>query len=393
MNNTGWSCETPRKCQLEAYSKITENDQGIVNMTCGAGKTDVQIKTMFDYNVILHISPRKILVSEHSNKYELMLKNADYNIIQVNSDLNNSHKYVAGVKTVFFINIQSLYIFEQLGVKPELVIVDEAHYMTQSIVDNDLVNSVKNVYLFTATPNSLLLKTWPEIFKYMYSQAVLDKCVCDFTITLIKEKQENPKKVIAELKQKMKENNLYKCIVYLNGSHANTKHDLVVDNFNGIKGILTLTGKDNDKVAILKKFNQDPKITILVSCKTVSMGYNMNNCDCVLIDRPGNSISDNVQRMMRCLRIGKPDKKPIVFLRMPDLDLDDEDDSGYYESESEENDSEDITESVQKSKFSKIMLIINCLKQGLGLETLEEYLCRKSEETEQIKDEDRKSVV
>jgi superfamily II DNA or RNA helicase len=69
--------------------------------------------------------------------------------------------------------------------------------------------------------------------------------------------------------------------------------------------------KKTDREEIIQKF-RNGEIKILCNCDIVSEGFDVPDCECVILLRPTQSLTLYIQQSMRCMRY-KPDKQAIVL--------------------------------------------------------------------------------
>jgi hypothetical protein len=153
------------------------------------------------------------------------------------------------------------------------------------------------------------------IYRYDYDEAVLMNYVTQFKIVPIWNKD-----FASELKEKMTTRNLTHCIHFYETvkgeSSKNIRlNDVDLANFkNGQK----ITDKTKNRDIVLNNFkNQGGH---LLSCKTISYGIDIPECDSVFLSYIGKSIPDLVQKIMRSIRLYKqnPNKISYIFLLMDD---------------------------------------------------------------------------
>ena len=354
---------------------------GSINWFCGVGKTKSEMEILFDCenkgNGVL-FTPRNTLLYQHEENY---LKGKDnYYIINCDNDIDNIEWKGKKEKYIFLVNNSSFEKFKEFVLKKKIQIgvcvIDEAHTCSENIIKDKFFKNIERRYLYTATPNEKYTKEYPILSKVSYVEALDMKRTTQFKLCFLPSSIKKEEEYIDTLINKMNELKMKKCIVYLNNVNQN-ENNFYVKSFESfskredfeIFNIHSENSNDN----ILEKFKKSKK-AILFSCNTISYGIDIPECDCVVMDNPGNSISKNIQQLSRCLRVLEGKDLSYVFIRFDDVDIKkllkdiNKDDENLLE----------LKEQIKDSKYSKIICIANILQQGLELDILNDYPPKKN---------------
>lgn len=363
MNNTNFL----RKCQILALNQCKKNDNGIIRMCCGSGKTRIEIELCLQEQISCLVAPRNALLKQHVNEFKKILGYTDneidkddsysfstetFELITINCESDFEKYQKSNKKTCFLINNSSI---QKLPVIPDILIIDEAHTHKDSIKKTRKIKNIKRKYFFTATPQDMDDADFygETIYRYDYDEAVIMNYVTEFKMVPIWSKENFE----TELQEKMKERNLSHCIHFYETVKGESSKNLKLNNISlkKFKNGQKITDKTKDRDSILNNFKQNGGH--LLSCKTISYGIDIPQCDSVFLSYIGNSIPDLVQKIMRSIRLYSvnPNKIAYVFILM-DLP------------EFEEGEI-DLKESQQQLIFN----ISSMLKEGIDIDILNNY--------------------
>jgi superfamily II DNA or RNA helicase len=363
-----------RTCQKDALTACNQNDKGIIRMCCGSGKTMVEIELCLQEKISCLVAPRNALLKQHISEFKKKVsykdKNTDefeysfstktFQLITINCE-SDFTKYDKSSKSVcFIINNCSL---NALPVVPDILIVDEAHTHKLAVLKCKKLKNVKRKYFFTATPQDMTdTSFYGEVINtYDYLQAYNESYVTHFKIVPIWKKEN----FHIELQEKMNQRKLTHCIHFYETVNESSSNNLALLDvpMKKLKNGMKITDKTTDRDSIFKKFKE--KGGHLLSCKTISYGIDIPECDSVFLSYIGNSIPDTVQKMMRAIRLNKLKKDKIAYIFVL-MDI--------PEPEQEfDPDGVDITSTVKELQQQLVFKISGILKKGLDLDVLRDY--------------------
>ena len=361
-----------RTCQIDALTACKENEKGIIRMCCGSGKTMVEIELCLQENISCLVAPRNALLKQHilefkkkvnykdaSNEFEYSFSTKTFELFTINCETDYENYKLSTKKVCFIINNSSL---TKLPVTPDILIVDESHTHKMTVFKSKILKNVKRKYFFTATPQDMTDTDFygPVINTYDYLQALNDKFVTKFKIVPIWKKEN----FHIELQEKMDQRNLTHCIHFYETVKENdSSHNLALSDvpIKELKNGQKITDQTKNRDTVFKNFKE--KGGHLLSCKTISYGIDIPECDSVFLSYVGNSIPDSVQKMMRAIRLNnaKKDKVAYIFVLMdiPEPETFDEE--------------LDITSTIKELQQQLVFKISGILKEGLDLDILQDY--------------------
>ncbi len=224
---------------------------------------------------------------------------------------------------------------------PELLIVDECHHiLAKSYLA--IINHWESVFVIgvTATPLRLGGITLNDVFKTMIlgptvSGLIREKFLTNFEYYC----SENPidtsklhikygEYIEREIFELMDRPSVLKDVVksyeqFANGKQAivycvNVKHSedtAETFNFYGITAAhVDGSTRKSERERIIEEFREG-KITVLCNAELFGEGFDVPNCDCVILNRPTHSLTLYIQQSMRCMRPdpNNPDKIAIIL--------------------------------------------------------------------------------
>ena len=281
---------------------------------CGAGKTFVASEIIKKYNVptwfIVH---RKELLDQAKDTFEK--QNANVHVFMVRTLKNQVDKLD----------------------KPKLIIIDEAHHSTSKTHSTVIKKCNCKTLGLTATPIRMSGKPLGDIYETMVdtirSETLLKlgylsqydyyapKLTVDFTkarimagdysvsdIDFLMNKPKIYGDIIENYKRLAGDK---KTIIYCSSLDYSKKIELLFDNegykckqFDG-----STPKKERDQ--IIEDFRND-KIQILINVDLIGEGFDVPDCDCVVLLRPTQSTALYIQQSMRCLR-PKEGKRAVII--------------------------------------------------------------------------------
>lgn len=287
---------------------------------CGAGKTvilsEMAKRATLNKKRVMFIVHRKELCEQTEKTF------MDYGV-----DMNYCNIYMVQTVSRHLDEIE----------KPDLILVDENHHCKASTYKK-IFDKYSNVYRIgvTATPIRLDGKGFKDVndilieeitAKWLIENNYLSPCKL-YSAPAIDLKKVSIKR--GEYDQKQCEELLSTDTVY--GDVLNTwrekaegkqtivycvsvNHSKQTSEMFLANGITTahIDGstpvKERDE--IISSFKRG-EITILCNCDIVSEGFDVPNCECVILLRPTKSLTLYIQQSMRCMRF-KPDKQAIIL--------------------------------------------------------------------------------
>jgi hypothetical protein len=399
-----------RECQVNAIDSINKNQNGIIEMCCGSGKSLVISEIIKQYKVSVLFVPKNAL-------FEQFVDNSFYssfNFILINCKNDTQGSIDYNKNNVILTNMSSFHVMKKYiinnNINIDFIAYDEAHLYTsvkkrnnieeidvddkdKEDFDNGALNIECKQIFFTATPNKIL-KENPDIFgeiiyRYSYAQGVLDKIVVpiDVVFGYTKKNLSDPvddytmnQTYITFMTDLIKTYSLKRIIFYT--SFVSKKKDNINNFRTYLKSFEKLLKNNKDftyhfiessttqhkRKQILDDFNGDSDtIQVIFTCKTMSEGIDCKSCDAVILADPSKSIPSNVQKALRCDRTNGIKQKGIVgipiFLNSDDMNnfLNKEDKQEY------------ISQQSNGHLYNYQVLLLNMLKNDMDLDILYEY--------------------
>jgi superfamily II DNA or RNA helicase len=222
-----------KKCIDKINEYLEQQDQGVVEMFCGTGKSRIEFDTLASYERSLIVFPSIGLITQFNEDYlvkfnypnpflsicsknELTQKNIN---VEVTTEEGKISDFIKKNKSFLICcTYQSLETLIKIVKKSKcrfnMTIYDEAHHIigseVQSLIFEDLKHLSQKSLFFTATPkndNGVYMTAEPDhpstcgevIFKYTHREAVNDGICRDFEICV-------------KLSLTSSENNVFECI-------------------------------------------------------------------------------------------------------------------------------------------------------------------------------------
>ena len=312
----------PYQYQIEAYNHLINKKRAICHMPCGTGKTIVAIMLAKNYDNIIIFTPLLLFASQLLDNF---ISEFNYNNVLVNSDgIRDINKIKLSDKNIISATFKSADIVNKIinnnQMNKCLVIVDEFHNLTENNVTNKddefnkiLINDKLNFLFLSATPKLYNFST--EINKlifgnieycYSFADAIKNKHINDYRIIIPNKKNEYDKYQF--IYHNILFYGYYKCIIYC--ENKNKANEMI----NGIKNgniydmpiyIDVMTYKTNSKKRneILKRFQENTILSIIVSVHILDECVNIPECDSIYISYKNKFQEKTIQRICRCMRI------------------------------------------------------------------------------------------
>ncbi len=252
----------------------------------------------------------------------------------------------------------------------------------------DLEPSTEKRFFFSATP-SKTMKSTPDIYgetiyRYSSKQAVLDGVVKNFDTVIdlyrdhgaaITDNTVDYERLVGNIKEVITERECKRVLVYTRTVVENELEPSV--NILKKKALfsphlvsfITASTKKKDREKILDDFSKDSSnVHILVSCKTISEGIDIANCDMVVMLDLTKSEILIIQRGLRASRLMPEGRKAgtwknaVVYFP---LNLSH---TEFYAFTEAEDKKKYLNENVRRSQYEQPMLVLNSLKNDFDME-------------------------
>ena len=353
----------PFDYQIEAFNKFNEyfknNNQGILSLPCGTGKTFTSYIISEKYNQIIIILPLKQFAKQNLDRFiEYGYKNKT---LLVDSDGERDMKEIkkfikSNDKCLISCTYDSVdVIYPNLKyMNNVLIIVDEFHNLSKNNIFNEddyfykILNSDNKILFMSATPRIYELENEDYndieiVYNMTFTDAIKNNYICDYKIWLpsihedntqlnqelsIYEIDENIKSKCNFLLSCLLNNGSRKCIIYcINNEELNK----LIEGFNELNNfyyidydINQITSKTtfNNRTKILNDFEINNKLQLLFSIRILDECIDIPSCDSIYITYPSQSKIRTIQRLSRCIRIDKNNKFKIgnIFIWCDEYD-------------------------------------------------------------------------
>jgi superfamily II DNA or RNA helicase len=365
----------------ESIDYYRNNDNGVLNLPCGLGKTYLSLF------IIRELKMRKILIGvpnlELLKQWYNSIKELNYikNILMISSDniseLEDIKKFIKHNKEEYIIitSYASSYKLLKCKLDLDMKIYDEMHHLVnmnlekardkKSYIKILEVESKKQLgltatlkILETFNNNNIISNDNKEIYGEIITKRNLEWCisnniVCDYNISLlsfneeeIKDYNDNTKEKnlliasIASLKS-IKNKTNHHILIYCNS----TKNAIIIkdyiteilekEEYNEIRRNLYYSEynskmDEKSKHQSIKLFTKS-EYGILINCFCLSQGWSSDILDCVIFAEEMSSEIRIVQSSLRCCRKNKNEPNKIGNLLLPILedDLQNEESSNF----------------------------------------------------------------
>jgi len=339
--------------------------RGFFNIVCGAGKTVIMERILSDVSCGVLFEPSKILVDQVSSRYfsspkvQLVRINSDHS-----PGDEQLYKPTSDKSLVIIANLQSIHNVHAFCTKhkvnPEVICYDEAHrytshtwlrilggdnyyegepldeeeeeinnisnYGTVKCLYRGLVANTKN-FFFTATPTPPMYRYedifGKELLRYTHKQGVDDGIVKNFdTVIELCRSEDTPRsdgsvcypEIIKSVVRLAKERALRRILIYTRFVVTSSAPVATVEGLWSHRRsfprryrlhIISASTSNNERQGIFESFRDedDEAVHVIISCRTLSEGVDLVNCDCVVNLDPSKSIVQAVQRGTRPCRL------------------------------------------------------------------------------------------
>ncbi|KAJ3371286.1 hypothetical protein GGF31_003465 [Allomyces arbusculus] len=284
---------------------------------------------------------------------------------------------------------------------------DDSDSVSESSLDHvyqvDAVQVAKlqarKTFFFTATPTRVM-KNYPDIYgdeliRYTYAQAVMDGVVKNVD-TVIECYAADDKscldagydRLIPAINRFIADAGVSRVIVYTSHVRGTSSSKASVDGLvknkklfdkNIVVHAVTASTTLQQRDKIFDTFRDKSKnVHVIVSCRTISEGVDLPNCDAVVILDPSRSVVTNVQRGLRACRLTPEERRrgtwdnavvfyPINVPRQAFVEL--------VESTHDSNAKDYLSKSIHAHSFEFAMTVVNFLKNDLELDVLFDFKC------------------
>ena len=318
-----------RPCQIEALAAIQSrykvDKESNISMCTGSGKTYdiVDACHLPDVNRAVLVFPSLPLLKQFHRDHKGSFSDKNLVYFATEDTLHGIRRISAAFIELAFdtVTILTTYISAPVLMatlsdkrRLDMLINDEAHHITApvySVAYTRAVPFIQHTVNFSAT----LPCTKEPNYKYPLLKGIRDSVVRDFNIELFICKSEEDTGLLQIIDKLVAlHNGKAKILIYT--AEANTDGSSVRTfmaryaapvRARGwwIQGINADTD-DKDRDPILREFEADKSpASILVSCRTLSEGIDLKNANCMLPWDPSASITVNIQRIGRVVRLYK----------------------------------------------------------------------------------------
>ena len=354
----------PYDYQLEAVNKCIKyfetNNQGILSLPCGTGKTYTSYIISKKYNKIIIISPLKQFAKQnldrfieygYKNKTLLVDSDGERDIKEIKKFIKSNDKCLISCTydsvDVIYPNLKYM--------NNVLIIVDEFHNLSKNNIFNEddyfykILNSDNKILFMSATPRIYELENEDYndieiVYNMTFTDAIKNNYICDYKIWLPSIHEDNNElnqelsiyKIDNIIKSKcnylfscLLNNGSMKCIIYcINNEELNK----LIEGFNELNKFYYLDYEINkinskttfnNRTKILNDFEINNKLQLLFSIRILDECIDIPSCDSIYITYPSRSKIRTIQRLSRCIRIDKNNKFKIgnIFIWCNGYDL------------------------------------------------------------------------
>ncbi|KAJ3371228.1 hypothetical protein GGF31_003405 [Allomyces arbusculus] len=257
----------------------------------------------------------------------------------------------------------------------------------------------RKTFFFTATPTRVM-KNHPDIYgdeliRYTYAQAVMDAVVKNVD-TVIECYAADDKscldagydRLIPAINRFIADADVSRVIVYTSHVRDTLSSKASVDGLvknkklfdkNVIVHAVTASTSLQQRDKIFDTFRgKSKKVHVIVSCRTISEGVDLPNCDAVVILDPSHSVVTNVQRGLRACRLTPEERQlgtwdnAVVFypINVPQQAF-----VELIDSTQDEITKDYLSKSIHAHSFEFAMTVVNFLKHDLELDVLFDFKC------------------
>lgn len=355
-----------RDYQLDALKRLEATWTGIKSLIlpCGTGKTKIcgHYVENAKFKTVIFASPLRIQAKQIFDRIKPFL--SDHSSLLLDCDSDGSTKFESVSKIInknCFIS-STFKSFEEVlcnlfnedtkyDLLNSILVIDEAHNLTNNESMIKLVQKFPKVLLVTATAQSNMdeIIGSDTIFTYSITDAIKNKYICDYNIYLPVITQDESH--IEKPRELEKSNNVFhskclfiingmlktgsrRCIVYLTKSeeYENFKNAVndIMENYHGLPYWVNFihcdtTQKRREKTLrdFEKTEDRPDTIKFLCSIRILDEGIDLVKCDSIFITKMGDKASDirTIQRLFRANRIDveNPSKIANCFMWCDDL--------------------------------------------------------------------------
>lgn len=312
--------------QLDSFDKVRDafwtSRRVILVAPCGSGKTVISAhfvyKTISEGKKVWFIVHRKELLDQAEKtfkEFNIPMKNVSISMVQT---LRNRLKDINEI--------------------PDLIVIDEAHHASSKTY-LEIINKFPDIYILglTATPTRMSGKPLGDIFQSMVSEISANDLIwdgyladydyyapkidADFSkakmvagdysvsdIDFIMNKSKIYGDIIANYK-KLADNK--KTIIYCSSIAYSKKMEQLFNEYGYQAKHFDGDTPKKEREQIIENFRNN-KIKILLNVDLLGEGFDVPDCECVILLRPTQSLSLYIQQSTRCLR-PKESKKAVII--------------------------------------------------------------------------------
>ncbi len=252
----------------------------------------------------------------------------------------------------------------------------------------------RKLFFMTATPNQQM-RDRPEVFgeillSYTFPEAVRDKVIKNFDTVIhmyqpsVLPENFNPYvAMIRSINALVEERDLKRMIIYVARVNKTDKTMNMAtirefaDTFNDSYRIdyIDANTSASNRSTLFQNFQneEDDRPHIIVSCRTISEGLDLKNCDSVVILDYSKSIVLNVQRALRCCRLTDSERTSGIYSNATvfyPINISQRD---FIAFERADDKNAFLNQQISRDPYEYPMTILQFLKSELGVEPLYHY--------------------
>ena len=322
--------------------------RGYINVICGAGKSLAIVMCCKAVWLSVIFVPFKTLVEQfyrqylsHDDSIDVILVNSDY-LVEIAGP--NPER-----RTIYIANYDSAHRIAELSLHFDLVCWDEGHLATshrrralsvssslEEITENaetinaaDVkISSVKHIF-WTATPNAVM-KNHPEtfgeeLFSYNFHDAVSDCIIKSFNLLISCYKHDDGRdetfeyqfeKIVDQITRFITDTERKRILIYVNRVQEDPGVISVMQmqkaSFPPKWTVDSLCSKTTgaQRKYVFERFRDEllEGVHVIISCRTISVGVDLPNCDAVVFAGTTKNVTEIIQRGCRPCRLTKNER-------------------------------------------------------------------------------------
>jgi superfamily II DNA or RNA helicase/ferric iron reductase protein FhuF len=373
-----------QQCCLDAVLRSYEDKERIISfqMATGSGKTRVllSLPSSMKYKRIIYVFPTLGLIRQFKDDYLNEFTHIFPKYVEASSDsslTDDELKEELSRKTYCVITTYlSLPKVLQFANDVDCTLFDEGHHYNAPECHKSMTEhkeKIKTVIRASATLN----ESDTPCFTYPFHQAVKDGVCRDYSTYCFIKKKGSEHELISYLEEHRKQTGNSKIMVFTTFTESEKegttnvrqfvdKYRESVEKLGGwIQGVVSSQSQD-DRQKILETFesNDDDKLSLVVSCRTIGEGVDTKKANVVLFVDPIRSTVMIIQRIGRGTRVYRDAKgNPLPVQRDGSVIVGIYIDPATYEGKSEEEIDKLLKENMSETgDFSAIFCVLAALR-------------------------------